>query len=93
MMMTGAILAVSRAIGEAAPILVISGLLFIRQDPTGIFDRFTVMPLQIYNWVSRPQVAFQELSSAAILVLLLILLTMNAAAIALRYRYQRRLTL
>jgi phosphate transport system permease protein len=93
MMMTGAILAVSRAIGEAAPILVISGLLFIRQDPTSIFDRFTVMPLQIYNWVSRPQVAFQELSSASILVLLLILLTMNAAAIALRYRYQRRLTL
>ncbi len=93
MMMTGAILAISRAIGEAAPILVISGLLFIRQDPSSIFDRFTVMPLQIYNWVSRPQVAFQELSSAAIIVLMLILLSMNSAAIALRYRYQRRLTL
>ncbi|MEM4362981.1 MAG: phosphate ABC transporter permease PstA, partial [Candidatus Caldarchaeum sp.] len=64
MMMTGAILAISRAIGEAAPILVISGLLFIRQDPSSIFDKFTVMPLQIFNWVSRPQAAFRELSSA-----------------------------
>ncbi|MDW8084361.1 MAG: phosphate ABC transporter permease PstA [Candidatus Caldarchaeum sp.] len=93
MMMTGAILAISRAIGEAAPILVISGLLFIRQDPTSIFDRFTVMPLQIFNWVSRPQVAFQELSSAAIIVLLLLLLALNATAIAIRYRYQKRLVL
>ncbi|MCS6784709.1 MAG: phosphate ABC transporter permease PstA [Candidatus Caldarchaeum sp.] len=93
MMMTGAILAISRAIGEAAPILVISGLLFIRQDPTSVFDRFTVMPLQIYNWVSRPQVAFQELSSAAIIVLLLLLMALNATAIAIRYRYQKRLVL
>ncbi|MEM1943354.1 MAG: phosphate ABC transporter permease PstA [Candidatus Caldarchaeum sp.] len=93
MMMTGAILAISRAIGEAAPILVISGLLFIREDPTSIFDRFTVMPLQIFNWVSRPQAAFQELSSAAIVVLLLMLLSLNSAAIAVRYRYQRRVTL
>ncbi|MCS7129332.1 MAG: phosphate ABC transporter permease PstA [Candidatus Caldarchaeum sp.] len=93
MMMTGAILAISRAIGEAAPILVISGLLFIRRDPETIFDRFTVMPLQIFNWVSRPQVAFQELSSAAIIVLLMLLLALNAAAITIRYRYQRRLVL
>ncbi|MEM4328438.1 MAG: hypothetical protein QXI50_02115, partial [Candidatus Caldarchaeum sp.] len=90
---TGAILAISRAIGEAAPILVISGLLFIREDPTSVFDRFTVMPLQIFNWVSRPQAAFQELSSAAIVVLLLMLLSLNSAAIAVRYRYQRRMTL
>ncbi|MEM2237205.1 MAG: phosphate ABC transporter permease PstA [Candidatus Caldarchaeum sp.] len=93
MMMTGAILAISRAIGEAAPILVISGLLFIRQDPSSIFDKFTVMPLQIYNWVSRPQAAFRELSSAAILVLLILLLAFNATAIVLRYRYQKRVTL
>ncbi|MEM4494943.1 MAG: phosphate ABC transporter permease PstA [Candidatus Caldarchaeum sp.] len=93
MMMTGAILAISRAIGEAAPILVISGLLFIRTDPTSIFDRFTVMPLQIFNWVSRPQPAFQELSSAAIIVLLALLMMLNAAAIAIRYRYQRRVML
>ncbi|MCS6770286.1 MAG: phosphate ABC transporter, permease protein PstA, partial [Candidatus Caldarchaeum sp.] len=56
-------------------------------------DRFTVMPLQIFNWVSRPQVAFQELSSAAIIVLLMLLLALNAAAITIRYRYQRRLVL
>ncbi len=93
MMMTGAILAISRAIGEAAPILVISGLLYIRQDPASIFDRFTVMPLQIFNWVSRPQQAFQELSSAAIMVLLLLLLALNASAIAIRYKYQRRMML
>ncbi|GBC69004.1 Phosphate transport system permease protein PstA 1 [archaeon HR01] len=93
MMMTGAILAISRAIGEAAPILVISGLLFIRTDPTSIFDRFTVMPLQIFNWVSRPQQAFQELSSAAIIVLLAMLMMLNAAAIVIRYRYQRRVML
>lgn len=93
MMMTGAILAISRAIGEAAPILVISGLLFIRRDPASIFDRFTVMPLQIFNWVSRPQVAFQELSSAAIIVLLLLLMALNATAIAIRYRFQKRLVL
>jgi len=93
MMMTGAILAISRAIGEAAPILVISGLLYIRQDPTSIFDRFTVMPLQIFNWVSRPQQAFTELSSAAIIVLLLLLLALNSVAIFIRYRYQRRMML
>ncbi len=93
MMMTGAILAISRAIGEAAPILVISGLLYIRQDPASIFDRFTVMPLQIFNWVSRPQQAFTELSSAAIIVLLLLLLALNSVAIFIRYRYQRRMML
>lgn len=93
MMMTGAILAISRAIGEAAPILIISGLLFIRRDPVSIFDRFTVMPLQIFNWVSRPQVAFQELASAAIIVLLMLLLALNASAIAIRYRFQKRLVL
>ena len=63
--MTSSILAVSRAIGEAAPILVISGLVFIRRDPVSIFDEFTVMPLQIYNWVSRPSQEFIELSAAA----------------------------
>lgn len=93
MMMTGAILAISRAIGEAAPILVISGLLFIRQDPTSVFDRFTVMPLQIFNWVSRPQQAFQELASAAIIVLLCLLMLLNMTAIIIRYRYQKRMVL
>ena len=70
--LTGSILAVSRALGEAAPILVISGLLFTRRVPTGIFDQFTVLPLQIFNWISRPQAAFRELSAAAIIVLLVV---------------------
>jgi len=92
MMLTGGILGISRAIGEAAPILVISGLLFIREDPVSLFDSFTVMPLQLFNWISRPQMAFRELASAGIIVLLLLLLGLNAAAIVLRHRLTRRLT-
>jgi len=92
MMLTGGILGVSRAIGEAAPILVISGLLFIREDPASLFDRFTVMPLQLFNWISRPQMAFRELASAGIIVLLLILLALNATAIILRHKLTKRLT-
>ncbi|MCS7094430.1 MAG: phosphate ABC transporter permease PstA [Thaumarchaeota archaeon] len=91
MMLTGGILGISRAIGEAAPILVISGLLFIREDPTSLFDRFTVMPLQLFNWISRPQPAFRELSAAGIIVLLLILLALNSLVIYMRYRLYRRL--
>jgi phosphate transport system permease protein len=91
MMLTGGILGISRAIGEAAPILVISGLLFIREDPVSIFDKFTVIPLQLFNWISRPQPAFRELASAGIIVMLLLLLALNAAAIILRHRLTRRL--
>ncbi|MCS7145568.1 MAG: phosphate ABC transporter permease PstA [Aigarchaeota archaeon] len=91
MMLTGGILGISRALGEAAPILVVSGLLFIREDPTSLFSRFTVMPLQLYNWISRPQPAFIELSSAGIIVLLLILLSLNGAVIGLRQFLTRRL--
>ncbi len=88
--LTGSILAVSRALGEAAPILVISGLLFTRKIPASIFDQFTVLPLQIFNWISRPQAAFRELSAAAIIVLLILLLLMNLAAVVLRNRLQQR---
>ncbi len=90
MMLTGSILATSRAMGEAAPILVISGLIFIREVPTSPLDRFTVMPLLLYNWISRPQVEFRELASAGIIVLLLLLILLNAVAIYLRYRLSRR---
>jgi len=90
MMLTGSILATSRAMGEAAPILVISGLLFIREVPASPLDRFTVMPLLLYNWISRPQLEFRELASAGIIVLLLILILLNAVAIYLRYRLSRR---
>ncbi|MEM2952187.1 MAG: ABC transporter permease subunit, partial [Nitrososphaerota archaeon] len=91
MMLTGGILGISRALGEAAPILVVSGLLFIREDPVSLFSKFTVMPLQLYNWISRPQPAFVELSSAGIIILLLILLALNALAISLRQLLVRRM--
>jgi len=91
MMLTGGILGISRALGEAAPILVISGLLFIREDPTSLLSEFTVMPLQLYNWISRPQLAFQQLAAAGIIVLLAILLALNSLAIYLRQRFYRRL--
>lgn len=90
--MTSSILAVSRAIGEAAPILIISGLVFVRQDPSSILDEFTVMPLQIYNWVSRPSAAFIELSAAGIIVLLLILFALNISAVYLRKKLQKRVS-
>ncbi|MEM0445697.1 MAG: phosphate ABC transporter permease PstA [Nitrososphaerota archaeon] len=90
MMLTGGILGISRALGEAAPILIVSGLLFIRDDPTSLFSRFTVIPLQLFNWVSRPQPAFIELSSAGIIVLLIILFALNGLTIALRQVLARR---
>ncbi len=88
--LTSSILAVSRAIGEAAPILVISGLIFISRDPVSLLDEFTVMPLQIYNWVSRPQQEFIQLSASGIIVLLAILFALNITAVYLRNRLQRR---
>lgn len=88
--LTGTILAVSRAVGETAPLIMIGALTFIAFTPQGLGDPFTVLPIQIFNWVSRPQPEFHELAAAAILVLLALLLTMNGAAILLRNRYQRR---
>lgn len=88
--LTGTVLAMSRAIGEAAPMIAISALLFVTFDPTTPLDRFTVLPIQIYNWVSRPQAAFAGLAAAGIIVLLVLLLAMNAFAIILRDRYQKR---
>ncbi len=89
-MMSGIILAMSRAIGETAPILVVSSLVFITYVPTSPFDRFTVLPLQIVTWVSQPQDDFRHISAAAIMILLIMLLTMNAAAIYIRAKFQRR---
>ena len=88
-MLTGTILALSRAIGEAAPILVISGLVYVTFVP-GPLDRFTVMPLQIFTWVGRPQEEFRSLAAAGIIVLLVLLLSMNAVAVLLRNKYQTR---
>jgi phosphate transport system permease protein len=87
---TGSILALSRAIGEAAPLVLLGALTFITFNPEGLDSAFTVLPIQIFNWISRPQEEFKVLAAAAIVVLLLILLTMNAFAIWIRNRYQRR---
>jgi phosphate transport system permease protein len=88
--MTGTILALSRAVGETAPLIMVGAVGFIAFTPTGVLDEFTVLPLQIYNWISRPQEEFHALAAAGILVLLALLLTMNAAAILLRNRYRTR---
>ena len=82
--LTGTILAVSRAIGETAPLIVIGASTFIVTDPEGLFSKFTVLPIQIYNWTSRPQEEFRAIAAAAIIVLLTILVTLNATAIILR---------
>ena len=89
--LTGMILALSRAIGETAPLISIGALTFVAFAPDGLSSPFTVLPIQIFNWVSRPQVAFQANAAAGILVLLALLLTMNGAAIWLRDRYQKKL--
>jgi phosphate transport system permease protein len=88
--MTGTILALSRAIGETAPLILVGAVGFVAFTPSGVMDEFTVLPLQIYNWISRPQDEFRELAAAGIIVLLLLLLSMNAVAIVLRNRAQLR---
>lgn len=88
--LTGIILALSRAIGETAPLIMIGALLFVPFTPDGPFDRFTVLPIQIFNWASRPQSAFHENAAAGIIVLLAVLLAMNALAIILRNLFQAR---
>ena len=87
--LTGLILALSRAIGETAPLITIGALTYVPFAPDSIWSAFTVLPIQIFNWVSRPQAGFQENAAAGIIVLLGLLLAMNAVAIVLRDRYQR----
>ncbi|MGQ9599381.1 MAG: phosphate ABC transporter permease PstA [Anaerolineae bacterium] len=89
--LTGTILAISRAIGETAPLVVVGASTFIIRDPSGPFSKFTTLPIQIYQWTSRPQAEFRNLAAAAIIVLLVLLLVLNATAILLRNRYSRRL--
>jgi phosphate ABC transporter permease subunit PstA len=87
---TGSILALSRALGEAAPLLLLGGLVFVNYDPDGLMSGFTTLPIQIFNWASQPQEAFQQVASAAIIVMLGLLLLMNAVAIIIRNRFQKR---
>ena len=88
--LTGTILAISRAIGETAPLVVVGASTYITFDPDGPFSKFTALPIQIYQWTARPQAEFRNLAAAAILVLLALLLTMNVSAILLRNRYRRQ---
>ncbi len=88
--LTGTILAVARALGETAPLVVVGASTFITADPAGPFSKFTALPIQIYQWTSRPQDEFRNIAAAAIIVLLVLLLTLNAAAVLLRNRYSRR---
>jgi phosphate transport system permease protein len=89
--LTGTILAISRAIGETAPLVVVGAATYITMDPDGPFSRFTTLPIQIYQWTARPQAEYRNLAAAAILVLLVLLLSLNAVAIFFRNRYSRRL--
>jgi phosphate transport system permease protein len=88
--LTGLILALSRAIGETAPLITIGALTYIPFAPDSVWSKFTVLPIQVFNWVSRPQAEFKVNAAAGILVLLALLLSMNAIAIVVRDRYQRQ---
>jgi phosphate transport system permease protein len=88
---TGVILSLSRAIGETAPLLVIGALLFVPHPPEGIMDSFTVLPIQIYNWVSRPERAFSENAAAAIIILLGITFFMNGIGVYIRHTWQKKI--
>jgi phosphate transport system permease protein len=90
--LTGSILAVSRAIGEAAPLIVVGALAYIAFLPDSVNSPFTVLPIQIFNWVSRPQEEFLKNAAAGSVVLLATLLILNSIAIVLRNRLQKRRT-
>ena len=87
--LTGVILALSRAIGETAPLVMIGALTYVAFVPEGPMDAFTALPIQIFNWASRPQEDFHQLAAAGIMVLLVTLLLMNATAVWIRQRAER----
>lgn len=88
--LTGTILAVARAIGETAPLILVGAASFITSDPSGPFSSFTALPIQIFQWTSFPQEEFRNIAAAASIALLVLLLTLNALAVILRNRYSRR---
>ena len=87
--MTGVILSLSRALGETAPLIMIGALTFVAFLPQTVMDPFTVLPIQIFNWTARPQIEFQQLAAAAIIVLMVFLFAMNLSAIMLRNHFER----
>ncbi|MEM2786367.1 MAG: phosphate ABC transporter permease PstA [Candidatus Nitrosotenuis sp.] len=89
--LTGVILSISRAIGETAPLIMIGALTYIASTPTNLKDPFTALPIQIFNWASRPQEAFHQNAAAGIIVLLVVLLVFNSVAIILRNIQKRKL--
>lgn len=88
---TGNILALSRAMGETAPLIMIGALNFIAFLPSGPLSEFTVLPLQIYDWISRPKESFHNLAASGIIVLLSIIFIMNGLATFFRYRFHKRI--
>ncbi|WP_110111344.1 phosphate ABC transporter permease PstA [Bacillus sp. CGMCC 1.16541] len=88
--LTGSILALSRAVGETAPLVVVGLPTFIAYLPAGVLDTATVLPMQIYNWTSRPQADFQSVAAAGIIVLLTFLILMNSIAVFIRNKFQKR---
>ena len=88
--LTGIILSVSRAIGETAPLLVVGAAAYVTFNPDGLMSKYTVIPMQIYEWARRPQAEFTNLAAAAIIVLLAVLLLLNGVAIYLRQRASSR---
>ncbi len=90
--LTGTILAVSRAIGETAPLILVGASSLINKDPNSVFSFFTALPIQIYNWTTRPQAEYRNIAAAAIIVLLIVLLSLNSVAILLRNHLSKRVS-
>ncbi len=88
---TGMILSLSRAIGETAPLLLVGGVTFITANPKGFDDLFTALPLQIFNYTTRPQDEFRVIAAAGVIVMLVLLVSMNSVAITIRNRYKRKM--
>ncbi len=88
--LTGVILALSRAIGETAPLIMIGALTYVAFVPEGPMDAFTVLPIQVFNWASRPQEGFHHIAASGIIVLLIVLFIMNATAVFIRYKSGRK---
>lgn len=88
--LTGTIIAVSRALGETAPLVVVGASAFLTRDPTSIFDKFTTLPIMIYRWTAYPQAEFRNLAAGAIIVLLVVLLSLNAGAIIMRDKISKK---
>ena len=87
--LTGVVLSISRALGETAPLVMMGALTYVAFTPENVYDPFTAMPIQIFNWASRPQADFQSVAAAGIIVLLAVLLGMNAIVVLLRNRAER----